>query len=158
MPKGFYLHKPLSKKHKRKISNFHKGLKHTEETKLKIGIALKGIPKTKEHNKKVSETLKRKGIKPPDHKGSNHPNWQGGISYKPYSVNWTKTLRKSIRERDKYICQICGKESAICVHHIDYNKKNCNPDNLITLCYSCHPKTNYNKNYWIKFFDNLLKK
>jgi len=37
-------------------------------------------------------------------------------------------------------------------NHIDYNKKNCNPDNLITLCHSCHSKTNHNRNYWVKKF------
>lgn len=38
------------------------------------------------------------------------------------------------------------------VHHIDYNKFNCNPENLITLCKSCHVKTNHNRNYWINYF------
>jgi len=52
-----------------------------------------------------------------------------------YSVDWTKTLRRSIRERDHYICQLCGEQQgdyAFDIHHIDYNKKNCNPNNLIT--------------------------
>jgi 5-methylcytosine-specific restriction endonuclease McrA len=34
---------------------------------------------------------------------------------------------------------------------IDYNKKNCNPENLITLCNKCHMKTNHNREKWIKF-------
>ena len=36
------------------------------------------------------------------------------------------------------------------VHHIDYDKKNSNHDNLVSLCHSCHMKTNVEKkrNYW----------
>jgi 5-methylcytosine-specific restriction endonuclease McrA len=69
-------------------------------------------------------------------------------SFEPYSVDWTTTLKISIRQRDRYTCQICGKQqgdNAFSVHHIDYNKQNCNPENLITLCNSCHSKTNYNR-------------
>jgi hypothetical protein len=51
--------------------------------------------------------------------------WQGGISFKPYPLDWTRTLRMSIRERDKYTCQKCGikqtmakgKEVKIEIHH-----------------------------------------
>ena len=38
-------------------------------------------------------------------------------------------------------------------NHIDYDKKNCNSDNLITLCRSCHRKTNFNRENWIKYFN-----
>ncbi len=89
--------------------------------------------------------------------GEKHYNWQGGISRLPYSVDWTKTLKRSIRERDKYTCQICGKEPSVSVHHIDYDKKNCNPTNLITLCRECHAKTNFNKNYWKLWLSTKIK-
>lgn len=85
--------------------------------------------------------------------GENSHSWQGGKSFEPYTTDWKETLKRSIRERDKYICQICDKEPSVYVHHIDYDKKNCDPKNLITLCSSCHPKTNFNRNYWIKFFE-----
>jgi len=65
------------------------------------------------------------------------------------------TLKRSIRERDNYTCRICGKqqtEITFAVHHKDYDKKNCNPDNLITLCRSCHSKTNQNRDYWLNYF------
>lgn len=61
----------------------------------------------------------------------------------------------TIRKWDQYTCQICGKEPAICVHHIDYDKLNCDPKNLITLCRKCHTKTNYNREYWENYFNNL---
>ena len=136
--------KPLSEEHKRKISESEKGRKQPIETKLKISLGLKGMNKSKEHIKKLS--------------GENHWNWRGGVSYEIYSFDWTKTLKQSIRERDKFTCQLCGKlqkERAFCIHHIDYNKKNCNPNNLITLCMSCHSKTNINREYWINYFNEL---
>ena len=37
-------------------------------------------------------------------------------------------------------------------HHIDYNKRNSNPNNLISLCRSCHIKTNNKKENWRNFF------
>jgi hypothetical protein len=81
--------------------------------------------------------------------------WQGGLSCEKYPVEWKETLRRSIRERDNYICQICNKQQgdkAHDVHHIDYNKKNCNPENLITLCVVCHAKTSYHRDYWKDYF------
>lgn len=93
--------------------------------------------------------------------GKNHWNWKGGISFEPYSLDWTETLRRSIRERDHYTCQLCGKpqeDRVHCVHHIDYNKNNCNPDNLITLCLCCNAKVNTNRKDWEKYFKELTKK
>lgn len=79
---------------------------------------------------------------------------------KEYSEDWTDTLRRAIRERDGYICQMpgCNKsqgDRVHSVHHIDYNKKNNNPENLITLCTSCHIKTNYNRKFWINYFKSI---
>ena len=108
--------------------------------------------KSIERSKKISES----------HKGEKSYNWKGGISRLPYTTDWTETLKKSIRERDKYICQLCGKtqieeieiiERKLAIHHIDYDKKNNNPNNLITVCNSCHSKTNFEREKWIKFFN-----
>ena len=83
--------------------------------------------------------------------GSKHHNWNNGSSFKPYTVDWTRSLRISIRERDRYVCQLCSKKQGdvtFDVHHIDYDKENCNPNNLITLCHSCNMKVNFDRNYW----------
>ena len=88
------------------------------------------------------------------------PHWKGGKSFEPYSVDWRRTLKISIRERDKYTCRICllrQGDRAFDIHHIDYDKKNCDPENLITLCKSCHTKTNFNREYWENYFVNLIK-
>ena len=91
----------------------------------------------------------------------NSTNWQGGLSLQGYSVGWTATLRRSIRERDHYTCQLCGKlqsDKALSVHHIDYDKENCDPKNLISLCNSCNIKVNSNRDYWTNYFRDKLKK
>lgn len=67
--------------------------------------------------------------------------------------NFTDELKTEIRKRDKFTCQICGVNGFI-VHHIDYDKKNANHDNLITLCSSCHGKTNFNRDAWVRFFND----
>jgi len=56
-------------------------------------------------------------------------------------------------------CKICNGiyNNHIDVHHIDYNKKNNNINNLITLCKSCHPKTNFNRKYWKQILKNKLE-
>jgi hypothetical protein len=67
-----------------------------------------------------------------------------------YSIQWTNTLKKAIRERDNYKCQICGIPQEeymrnLDVHHIDGNKYNCNPNNLISLCAICHTRLEHKK-------------
>jgi len=79
--------------------------------------------------------------------------WKGGISFEPYSTDWTQTLRRAIRERDNYICQLCN-QYGNAVHHVDYDKKNCNPNNLITLCLRCNSIVNSNRDYWTNYFKN----
>lgn len=67
----------------------------------------------------------------------------------PYPLDWSDRLRKRIRERDGNRCVLCGDESnRISIHHIDYVKANCLPSNLISLCGSCHTKTNFNRERW----------
>jgi len=78
-------------------------------------------------------------------------------------MKWTDILREAIRKRDDYVCQICNvrqdklknRFKKLDVHHIDYNKKNCDPKNLIALCKNCHIKTNYNRDKWIEYFKDL---
>jgi len=147
MPAGIYKHKKgfkHSEETKRKLRIFNTGKKHSEETKIKI----RRNRHTEEAKRKIGKASKGRNL------GEKSANWRGGLKLKPYSVDWTITLRRSIRERDEYICQLCNKEQgdrAFSIHHIDYNKLNSNPENLITLCASCHQKTNFNKKYWIKY-------
>ena len=43
-------------------------------------------------------------------------------------------------------------------NHINYDKQNCNPKNLITLCHSCNSKVNKNRKYWTNYFKNKNEK
>jgi len=83
--------------------------------------------------------------------GELHHGWKGGVSFEPYSPDFNEILKNEIRLRDNFTCRICGFYGKS-VHHIDYNKLNNDPKNLITLCRSCHGKTNYKRDYWIEFF------
>lgn len=139
-----------------KIRIANLGKHHSEDTKKKMSESHKGNNHLLGH-KHSDETRKKMSL---SRSGEKHYNWQGGKSFEPYTTDWTLTLKRSIRERDNYTCQLCSNIQAdreYCVHHIDYNKKNCNPDNLITLCLSCHFKTNTKRNYWIKYFKKGIK-
>jgi len=41
-------------------------------------------------------------------------------------------------------------------HHIDYNKKNCDPSNIITVCGSCNSRANKDREYWTKFYREIM--
>jgi len=108
-----------------------------------------------EISKKISNTLLGK------YTGENHSQWRGGISFEPYPITFNNQLKDKIRVRDKFICQKCGVPELECdrrlaTHHIDYNKKNCKESNLISLCNSCHTKTNTNRKYWTNYFKETL--
>lgn len=140
-----------------KVPNHDKGSRKYCSRKCQhIGIrGQTGIWKGKKFSKKHIENMSR--VRIGKWAGDRHYNWQGGKSFEPYPVTWTNTLKEAIRQRDNYKCQICGCPQEECtsklpVHHIDYDKENLDPKNLITLCRSCHSKTNYNRPYWIDYF------
>jgi hypothetical protein len=89
--------------------------------------------------------------------GPAHPNWQGGKSFEPYPTTWTFKLREAIRNRDGRRCRLCAKTEAangarLSVHHVDYDKDNLKPDNLVSLCIRCHVKTNFVRPSWTELF------
>jgi 5-methylcytosine-specific restriction endonuclease McrA len=85
-------------------------------------------------------------------RGPDHPQWRGGSQgYRLSRPEW-KARRKEIYERDNWTCQKCGKRcqgvrsknrdrgrDIQCHHIISYIiSRDDSPDNLITLCLSCH--------------------
>ncbi len=128
------------------------GKKHTPKSRKKISIAGKGRKHTPETCQKMSKSRS----------GEKHPNWQGGKSSEPYGKEFNKKLKNEIRKRDGNKCQLCSKrkyKKELAVHHIDYDKKNNEPTNLISLCRNpCHSRTNGNRKYWEKYFKNVMKK
>lgn len=159
--KGVYSKETLeiwSKQRKGRISAF-KGKKHTSETIIKLReIAKKRLihkgPKGKpwsEARRKAQELLAR--VKPSRTK----PIKKNG---KIYSIDWHE-IRKSVYRRDGWICQECGvhcsKKMQIQCHHIDYDTTNNDWSNLITLCSSCHAKTNFQRLDWENHYKNIMK-
>lgn len=80
-----------------------------------------------------------------------------------YGPEFNKALKGAIRKRDGYICQLCGLYTPkagirLAVHHIDYDKHNNDPSNLISLCEHCHTRTNFNRDYWKQYFQKVMSR
>ena len=86
-----------------------------------------------------------------DVRGENNSQWLGGLSKNEYVYNWRK-IRDLALEYYGRICYKCGSTHYVCVHHIDYCKKNNYLGNLIPLCLSCHIKTNWHREIWYRLF------
>ena len=100
-------------------------------------------------------------------KGEFNVRWNEGSSTQPYPFIFNDELKEKIRNRDEYTCQKCNiaEEEHLTVygkvlgiHHIDYNKQNCQDENLITLCNECNLRVNVNQNHWKEYFKKLLIK
>jgi hypothetical protein len=110
-----------------------------------ISEALRLYTRTIEHK----ESIHRAKIEKGSAKGFRNPAWKGGISdrwgklrFSQEYINW----RKSVFEKDNYICQGCGYEQGriLQAHHILSKKLFphliLSIDNGITLCKKCHQK------------------
>jgi len=114
-----------------------------------------GIQVSNTHYKRCSSCARKREL---------NPNWVGGISRLPYHIDFDENLKESIRKRDNYECQLCymteeehivvlGRKLA--VHHIDYDKSNSAPKNLLTLCNQCNSRVNFNREYWYEKFQEV---
>jgi hypothetical protein len=65
------------------------------------------------------------------------------------AYGWTDELKKEIRLRDRYTCQICGKDHVCIVHHRDWDCRNNTHENLIILCRACHAAIHARKEFEI---------
>lgn len=137
------------------------GKKHSEKTKKIFSEQRKGI-----NNPRYGKGNNIKGNKNPNYgngdkiKGSKNPNWKGGLSFEPYGIEFNNELKAKVRKRDNYTCQNCKKSQKkkrkLDIHHIDYNKKSSDINNLISLCLTCHMKTNFNRKKWKNHFNKIL--
>lgn len=77
----------------------------------------------------------------------------------PYAPDFTRRLCAEIRARDSHRCRLCENTRGrrpLHVHHIDYRKDNSDRENLITLCQSCHAKTNFNREHWHRLLSAMM--
>jgi len=163
--------KKLTKNHRMKISNANSGKnhplygkKHTDKSKLKMSESSKGKNSGEKHylyGQHRSEEVKNKISKNKIGKcmGKNNSNWKGGISCEPYCQNWSSDLKEYIKERDENRClnpDCLGNIHRLSVHHIDYNKKNCEPQNLITLCTSCNSRANKDREWHEAWYQTIM--
>jgi hypothetical protein len=163
-----------------KVSKSSKGQKHSKEQNEKHSIYMTELWKNKEYKNNMiekhvgyvwsEETIRKRNqsrliwwesekglLWRKNHSGEKNYNWKGGISDTPYGKDFTNKLKRAIKKRDNYKCKICGNPNSLHVHHIDYNKQNNKQINLITLCKSCHMKTNGNRGYWKNYFKGGLR-
>lgn len=123
---------------------------------------------------KISKLLKENNIeiRPRSYylKDEKNPAWRGGgVRYKTFKKQYNVTkyqwdkIAKNVLKRDNYICQKCGNEKNLQVHHIipaifvnDMAKNDY--ENLITLCNSCHHKVESVWYDYVEPFRNYLTK
>jgi hypothetical protein len=136
----------------------NKGKKASIETKLKMsktrigknlnnkfGLGNKshlGLKQSNDTKSKISKSLGGTGIP---------------YELSEYGKEFDSALKEQVRFKDGYKCQECGCTQLenirqLDVHHIDYDKKNNNINNLIALCRKCHMHTNFNRGDWQEHF------
>jgi len=134
-----------------------KQINQTKQNRYKQQKQNSGYAFTLKARRRMSVGQKGKPIWNKGKFGEAMPNWQGGISFEPYTAEFNNGLKLQIRKRDNYTCQECGKtekqlKRKLSIHHIDYNKKNNDENNLISLCSKCHGKTNFKRKDWTTYF------
>lgn len=155
-----------------RLTQFKKGL--VPITKGKTFEEVYGVEKAKLINRKINETKKRlfkEGKLKAWNKGKpflaleKNPRWLGGKSFEPYTPEFNKEFKDTIRERDKYICLKCERtqeeeikefKRKLSIHHINYLKELTILQNCCTLCLRCNIEVNKNRPHWTKFFQSLL--
>lgn len=173
---GYWTGKKMSEDHRRKMAETRLGTKRSAETRMKMSESAKrhyelhpefrretrnlkpfSGPHSDETRRKIA--LGHLGVERPEHgekmTGEGNPAWLGGKSYEPYSETFSPALRRRIRERDNFTCQLCfvpenGRKHA--VYHIDYDKKNSRDENLTLLCIKCNTRVNKSREFWTRHF------
>lgn len=93
--------------------------------------------------------------------GLNCALWKGGISCDPYCDAWLdKEYKQDIKDRDGNRClnpDCWGKDKLLSIHHINYEKKDCKPSNLITICRSCNSRANKDRRWHNAWYQAIIK-
>ncbi|MCJ7747878.1 MAG: NUMOD3 domain-containing DNA-binding protein [Desulfobacterales bacterium] len=158
----------LSEDAKQKLSNAFLGENnplfgkhHTEVAKQKMSNRRKANPLLgaknpfwgKHHSKIIKQQLAAR-------LREKNPNWNGGTSFLPYPPIFNGELKQLIKQRDGNQCQNpdCGEGfSFLMPHHINYDKNDCRPLNLIALCQSCNGKANSHREEWKQLYQRIVR-
>lgn len=140
-----------------------KGIPKSEEHKKKIGLAnakaLKGKKLTYEHKRNIS--LSKLGKARLNIRGEKSTLWKGGLSTKNQMIRSSleyRQWRTSVFERDNYTCQECKKRGIkLNADHMKafahYPELRFDITNGRTLCVDCHKKT---PNFGGKYYKNRV--
>ena len=120
--------KTAFKKGQEKTENWYKAMHKTKGRKLSV-----------EHRKKIGDA----------HRGDKNHWWKGGITGINKQIRGSleyKLWREAVFKRDNWVCKWClQKGGKLHPHHIkpfcDYPELRFAIDNGLTLCVSCHQKT-----------------
>jgi len=166
--------KTFSKTHRKNMSRAKKGVKLPEITRSRMSESrtgekhpmygrrgkdspLYGRECPKERRKKISDSLKGKCS------GEKSAAWRGGIANDPYCpIFYDPEFKELIFKRDGYECQnsLCWKNCdhmPLIPHHINYNKMDCDSRNIITVCWSCNSRANFNREFWQKHYEDIMR-
>ena len=147
------------------------GKHHSDETKKKLRDLKLGHKLSPAHIEALCAA--RKGRKQPEsakkklsinRKGCLNPAWRGGTSFGKYCPKFTKVFKDRVRRFFNYTCVGCGKTQSenkkkLNVHHVNYDKMVCCNNTkplFVSLCKSCHTKTNHNRDMWEIYFTNII--
>jgi hypothetical protein len=117
-----------------------KGIKHSEEFKLSVSLRHKGMKDSEETKIRRIASARR---------GERSHFWKGGTTSEIQKLRMSleyRTWRTAVFERDNYTCVLCGKIGGkINADHIkrfaDFPELRFSIENGRTLCEACHKKT-----------------
>ncbi len=90
--------------------------------------------------------------------GEKNPRWKGGITPRRIAIRrGIEKIRQSIYIRDNYACRLCHRKGKLNIHHVlpVWSRPDLalDPDNLVTVCLSCHrTKINNHEEEYITAF------
>ena len=122
----------------------------------KISEVKKGKPFSDDHRQKLSAARVGRFL------GENSNNWKGGTSFGPYCPKFNKEFKERVRKFFSRVCVECGTPETTRkhhVHHVGFNKETCCDQStpmFVLLCASCHAKTQWNREYWIAHFTEMI--
>lgn len=159
--RGLYIDsRHLKTRHNISKEKYIKMFPNAEIISEKKRCIIRSIPKSRGFLGK-SPTLEHRLRLAESKLGNKNPAWRGGISFEPYCrIFKDGEFKDYIKCRDKNRCQnpsCSNKYNRLAIHHIDYDKKNCVVENLITLCVSCNTKANHNRSSWQKFYTRIVE-